>query len=141
MPPRARRHQFRLSERRDPAARLVTAALFAPLALLLIVTAMTWRSERRIAVVTDRVVHDYAAIAVWQYARHASRTLHDEAMEAVSHMPEGTRVRSEMSAQLDHPSTLLAGRGSSDNVFVKHAEFAFTFEADSDRLTIAGADA
>src|SRR5687768_13722769 len=140
MPSRAGRHQFKLSERRDPAARVVIAALFAPLVLLLIVTAMTWRSERRIAVVTDRVVHDYAAMAVWQYARHASRTLHDEAMEAVSHMPEGTRVGPEMSAQLGHPSTLLAGRGSTDNVFVERADLAFTFEADSDRLTIAGAD-
>src|SRR5687767_3263678 len=125
MPPRARRHQFRLSERRDPAARVVTAALFAPLALLLIVTAMTWRSERRIAVVTDRVVHDYAALVAWQFVRTASRTLLDEAMEAVSHMPEGTRVGPEMSAQLGHPSTLLAGRGSTDNVFVERGDLAF----------------
>src|SRR5829696_7948058 len=57
-------------------------AIFAPLLLLLVVTAMTWRAERRYAAVTQRVVHDYAAIAAWQYARRANMMLHDEATHA-----------------------------------------------------------
>lgn len=56
---------------------------------------MTWRSERRIAAVTDRVVHDYAAIAVWQYARRANMALHDEVMQAFSGAPPMTHVRSD----------------------------------------------
>ena len=50
----------------------------AAYALLLFVAAMTWRAERRVATVTNQVVHDYAAIAVWQYSRRASMALHDQ---------------------------------------------------------------
>ncbi len=119
--------------------RIVTAALFTPLVLLLFVIVMTWRSERRIAAVTDRVVHDYAAIAVWQYARRVNMALHDEVMQAFSGAPGMTHVRSDPSAPLEPPSGLLARRGTADNAFLEHAEIAFTYEAGADRLVTAGA--
>ena len=119
--------------------RIVIAALFTPLLLLLFVTVMTWRSEGRIAAVTDRLVHDYAAIAVWQYARGANMALHNEVMEAFSGAPPPTHLRSDPAASLEPPSRLLTRRGTSDNAFLEHAELAFTYQAGADRLVTTGA--
>ena len=72
-------------------ATVVYTALFAPLALLAVVTAMTWRAEQRYERVSERVVHDYAAIAAWQYAKRLGDGMHEEAMQAFRGVAEGHR--------------------------------------------------
>src|SRR5688572_14377357 len=94
------------SVRSDGTGRIVTAALCAPLVLLLVVAAMTWRSERRVAAVTDRVVHDYAAIAVWQYARRANMALHEEVMRAFAGPAGPAHQRTSASPMLEPLSDL-----------------------------------
>src|SRR5215218_278984 len=86
---RASRHS-----RFDIGSWVVPVALFLPLVLLLFVAGMTWRSEQRAAAVTDRVIHDYAGIAVWQYARRTNVAFHDEVMRAfVTPRPHGANHR------------------------------------------------
>ncbi|MEX2179058.1 MAG: HAMP domain-containing sensor histidine kinase [Gemmatimonadaceae bacterium] len=115
---------------------LVAAALFTPVLLLAVVTAMTWRAERTYAQVTDRVVHDYAAIAAWQYARRASEALHDEVMAAflgccAGHMRLGAAPR------LASPHSLLATRPDTASAFLGTARLAFTWDASSGRTVYA----
>lgn len=117
---------------------IITAALFAPLVLLLIVAGMTWRAERRISAVTDRVVHDYAAIAVWQYARRANVALHDEVMKAFSGPAAPAHLRTSTSAAPELPATLLERRGTGSSKFHERARFAFNHDPATGRLDIAG---
>jgi hypothetical protein len=73
----------------DGRRSVVVAAIWAPVALLLIVAVLTWRAERRQAAVDRQGVHDYAAIAAWQLARRVNIALHDETMHAVSGVVTG----------------------------------------------------
>ena len=118
--------------------RVITGALFAPLVLLLIVAGMTWRSERRVAAVTDRVVHDYAAIAVWQYARRANMALHEEVMHAFPHPASAGHQRTGSPAVSESPAALLAGDSSTTSSFNRHARFAFVYDATTGELETSG---
>jgi signal transduction histidine kinase len=121
--------------RGDRRGWLLTGALFAPLVLLLAVAAMTWRTERRYAVVTDRVVHDYAALGAWQYARRASTRLHDEAMAAFQRVAEpGAHLRTGPRDSLVSPTLLLTGE-TARSAFLRGARFAFSFARANDQLT------
>lgn len=126
------------SSRLDRSDWLVGAALSAPLLFLLVVTAMTWRSERHMTEVTARVVHDYSAIAVWQYARKTSQLLHDETMHALSEQP-GAHMRSGSRMPLVSPSALLARRDSPSPPFLSLATHTFTYSGTSRQLLMAGA--
>lgn len=127
---------MRNSDRRaDRRGWLLTGALFAPLALLLVVAAMTWRTERRYAVVTDRVIHDYAAIGAWQYARRASTKLHDEAMAAFHSIAEpGAHLRRGPRDSLVSPALLLTA-DTARSAFLRGARFAFSFAPANEHLT------
>ena len=118
--------------------RVITAALFAPLVLLLIVAVMTWRSERRVAAVTDRVVHDYAAIAVWQYVQRANTALHDEVMRAFPGHTPSAHQRTGSAVASESPAVLLAGDGSSGSSFHRGPRFAFVYDAATGRLDTSG---
>ena len=120
--------------RTDRRAWLVTGALFAPLVLLLAVAVMTWRTERRYAVVTDRVIHDYAAIGAWQYARRASMRLHDEVMNAFQAVTQGAHRRTGPADALVRPSLLLTG-DSSRSAFLRGARFAFAYTTATEGLS------
>jgi signal transduction histidine kinase len=122
----------------DGASRVVAAALFTPLVLLLIVAAMTWRSERRAAAVADRVVHDYAAIAVWQYARRVNSALHEIVMGAFSGGPPPAHQRTNPETAPDPPSMLLAHDHGDSSRFRESARFAFNYDPATDRLDAAG---
>ena len=127
---------MRNSDRRaDRRGWLLTGALFAPLALLLVVAAMTWRTERRYAVVTDRVIHDYAAIGAWQYARRASTKLHDEAMAAFHRIAEpAAHLRRGPGDSLVSPALLLTA-DTVRSAFLRGARFAFSFAPANEHLT------
>ena len=117
--------------------RIVDAAVWAPLILLLVVTLMTWRSERRQAAVQSGVLRDYAAIAAWQYARRANMALHEEVMHAFSrvtpgHMAEGAAV--DFTAE-----DLLAGHASASAPMLRSALFAFRYTPTSGSLEVAPA--
>ncbi len=103
------------------------AALFAPLLLLTVVTAMTWRAERKYARVSARVVHDYAAIAAWQYARRASTALHEEVMAAFRGIASG-HERAEVRSSEVHPERILKARGSTTSTLLDSARFAFVLD-------------
>jgi signal transduction histidine kinase len=116
----------------------VTGALFAPLLLLVVVAAMSWRSEKRYAVVTDRVIHDYAAIAAWQFARRATAALHNEAMQAFEAIASAhEHQRTAANQRPADPAVLLQG-DRTGSTFLANARFAFTFDAGDQRLTTAG---
>src|SRR5687768_1611617 len=66
-------------------SRIVVAALLIPLVSLVVVALRTWRAERGYAAAAQQVVHDYASIAAWQFARRANTALHDRAMNALRH--------------------------------------------------------
>ena len=110
----------------DRTSAILTTALFAPILLLVVVLMMTWRAERRVAVVTDRVVHDYAALAAWQYARRANMAVHDEIMSVFGPPPGGHQRTSSSSTSLP-PSVLLANARMSDGLMSRPA-FAFTYD-------------
>ena len=111
------------------------AAVCAPLVLLLAVTVMTWRTEQGFRRVSDRVVHDYAAIAAWQLARRASTALHDEVMAAFGGIAPG-HMRTGPGAPLVPPQRLLDARDESSSAFLRQASLAVTREGDS--LALAG---
>ncbi len=120
--------------RADRRGWLLTGALFAPLVLLLAVAAMTWQTERRYAVVTDRVIHDYAAIGAWQYARRASARLHDEAMAAFQSVAEpGAHIRRGPRDSLVSPALLLTA-DTARSALLRGARFAFSFAPANEHL-------
>src|SRR5687767_9477307 len=116
---------------------IVSAALFAPLVLLLLIAAQTWRAERQYAAVTHRVVHDYAGIAAWQYARRANMALHDEIMSAFTGVASGHQRTGHLAA-LQSPASILAARDRRKSAFLDSARFAFTYDAGLRRLETAG---
>ncbi len=116
---------------------IVSAALFAPLVLLLIAAIGTWRAEARYARVTERVIHDYAAIAAWQYVRRANVALHNEAMGALKGIAMGHRRTSEADPVLS-PEAILTNRSASDPLFLREARFAFSYDGNTQRLETAG---
>ena len=115
---------------------LVATALCMPLLVLLIVAASTWRAERRYAQVTERVVHDYASIAAWQYARAANTALHEAIMGAFGPVSK-THQRTGPSSPWLPPARLLDGNGS-PSVLRSAARIGFTYDATTDSLTTAG---
>ncbi|MBA3559608.1 MAG: HAMP domain-containing histidine kinase [Gemmatimonadaceae bacterium] len=116
---------------------IVSAALFAPLLVLLLVTVRTWRAELRYAAVTHRVVHDFASIAAWQYSRRASTAVHDETMRAFSGIAKGHQ-RTGSADHIQPPAGILAYRPTRDVAFLEHARFAFAYDASSRILETAG---
>lgn len=112
-------------------------ALFAPLILLLLAAVRTWRAEQRYAAVTHKVVHDYAGIAAWQYARSANMALHDEAMRAFSGIAQ-VHQRTSHAEVPQSPARILAARETSASLFLDNARFAFTYDSKSGRLESAG---
>ena len=118
---------------------IVSAALFAPLLLLLVVAARTWEAEKRYAAVTHRVIHDYSAIAAWQYARRANTALHNEAMAAFKGIAPGHQRTGSVHSMIP-PGAILAPTTGNGGVFLRNARFAFSYDAASGRLETAGSD-
>src|SRR5688500_9906485 len=108
---------------------IVSAALFTPLALLLLVALLTWRAERQYAAVTHRVVHDYAGIAAWPYARRAHMALRDAVTSAFTGIASGHQRPAHL-APLQRPASIIAGRATHQSVFLDSSRFAFTYEAE-----------
>ena len=121
----------------DGRRSVVVAAIWAPVALLLIVAVMTWRAERRQAAVDRQVVHDYAAIAAWQLARRVNMALHDETMHAVSGVVAG-HMRSASTPPLVDSGVLLH-RGDDARAFTQNALFALRYEPGTGVVHTAGA--
>ena len=121
----------------DRTGWIVSAALFTPLVLLLLVALLTWRAERQYAAVTHRVVHDYAGIAAWQYARRANMALHDDIMSAFTGIASGHQRTAHL-AELQRPTSIIAGRATRKSIFLDSSRFAFTYDAGSRRLETAG---
>ena len=119
---------------------ITSAALFAPLVLLLVASVRTWRAEQRYAAVTHRVLNDYAAIAAWQYARKANTVLHDETMRAFSGIAKGHQ-RAEASVPLQSPEAIIAARPTASSPILEHARLAFTYDTRSARIETAGGEA
>lgn len=125
--------------RNDRTGIIVAAALLTPLILLLAVAGMTWRAERRMAGVAERVAHDYAAIAVWQYARRATNALHDEVMRTFGPGPAG-HLRAGPATPSPRADELLALRRSRRTAFLDSARFAFVLDPEGERFDVAGGD-
>src|SRR5687768_12739163 len=128
---------MRSEQREERRNWIVRAALFAPLVLLLVVAAMTWRAERRIETMTSHVVHDYAAIAAWQYARRATNALHHEAMQAFRGIAQGHQ-RSDARELLHPAARILDARTDHGPLLLRHARFVFTYETRTGRFEFAG---
>ncbi|HVF38926.1 MAG TPA: HAMP domain-containing sensor histidine kinase [Gemmatimonadaceae bacterium] len=137
MPAANGRHATGSGARVDRTRWIASVALFTPILLLLLVALRTWRAEQQYAAVTHKVIHDYAGIAAWQYARRANTVLHDEAMRAFAGVAKGHQ-RTAASATLESPETMLAARPTADALLLDHARFAFTYDAKSRRLQVAG---
>jgi signal transduction histidine kinase len=116
---------------------IVSAALFAPLVVLLVVAGRTWRAERRYAAVTERVIQDYSGIAAWQYARKADAALHTEVMHAFGGIASGHR-RVDPQAALEPPNAILAIHGTGQSALLDSARFVFTYDAESEQIETAG---
>lgn len=116
---------------------LVATALCAPLIVLLIVAAITWRAEQRYARVTERVIHDYASVAAWQYARAADTVLHAAIMGAFGPVSKSHQRTGPTSRWLP-PATLL-NDSEPPSRLRSAARVAFTYDAATDSLTAAGA--
>ncbi len=129
----------RLTPAGDRRRWIVSAALFAPLLLLLFFGARTWRAEQRYAAVTHRVVHDNAAIAAWQYARRANADLHDETMRAFAGIATGHQ-RTGANERLQPPEAIIAAPRGSSSALLGNARFVFTYDARSRSLVTAGGD-
>jgi signal transduction histidine kinase len=127
----------RLGAEKDAMRWIAPAALFAPLVVLLLVAANTWKTERQYAAVTHKVTRDYAGIAAWQYARRANTVLHDEAMHAFSGILSGHQREAATGPALS-PSTILSAQPAHSSVFLQNARFAAVYDAATDRLDIAG---
>ena len=115
---------------------LVATALCSPLLVLLVVAAITWRAEQRYARVTERVVHDYASIAAWQYARAADTVLHHAIMGAFGPVSKSHQRFGAAPPWLP-PAALLTGPESSSRLRAA-AHAAFTWDAATDSLATAG---
>ena len=113
------------------------AALFAPLAVLVAVAVMTWRAEQRYRAVTQRVIHDYAAIAAWQYARRANNALHHETMHAFRGIADGHQ-RTSGHEVLVSPALILSAAADSVTTLLAHARFAFSFDVAGNELKVSG---
>ena len=111
------------------------AVVCAPLVLLAIVTIMTWRAEQGFRRVSDRVIHDYAAIAAWQLARRADDALHNEVMAVFDTVTVG-HTHTLSGPALVPPGRLLRMRPDRTSAFLQRATLAFTWDHDS--LDIAG---
>lgn len=118
---------------------LVAAALCLPLLVLLAVALITWRAEQRYARVTERVVRDYASIAAWQYARAADSVLHAPIMAAFGPVSRSHQRTGAASTWL--PASALLRHDGSTSVLRSAARSAFTYDATTDGLQMAGADA
>jgi signal transduction histidine kinase len=119
---------------------LVAVALCMPLLVLLAVAGITWRAEQRYARVTQRVVHDYASIAAWQYARAADSALHDPIMAAFGPVSKTHQRTARASALLPPAALLNRDPGAPPSALRAAARIAFTYDATTDSLQIAGAD-
>ena len=117
---------------------LVGAALCMPLLVLLVVAGITWRAEERYERVTQRVVHDYASIAAWQYARAVNGALHDAVMAAFGPVTKSHQRTGPSSPLL--PAASLLNRAETASDLRSQAQVAFTYDAAADRLDIAGAE-
>lgn len=115
---------------------LVATALCTPLVVLLVVAAMTWRAEQRYARVTERIVHDYASVAAWQYARAANGALHEAIMGAFGPVSK-SHQRTGPDSPLLPPSRLLDASGPRSTLR-SAARVAFTYDAATDSLGTAG---
>ena len=109
-----------------------------PLLVLLAVAGITWRAEQRYARVTQRVVHDYASIAAWQYARAANSALHDPIMAAFGPVSK-SHQRTGPASPLLPPSQLL-DRDEPPSMLRSSATMAFTYDATTDRLETVGTE-
>ena len=127
-----------------PAARsderrwwITVLAMFAPVLLLAVVMAMTWRAERQYAAMTRRVINDYAAIAAWQYARRVNGALHDETMNAFRGIAAGHQ-RTSYSHPLAPAGEILEARTDTGPPLLVHGRTAFTYNFRSGELELAG---
>ena len=118
---------------------LVAAALCMPLVVLLAVAGITWRAEQRYARVTERVLHDYASIAAWQYARAANGALHEAIMAAFGPVSK-THQRTGPSTPLLAPAALLRLDGPPSELR-SAARGIFTYDATTDALRMTGPEA
>ena len=114
---------------------IVDAAVWAPLVLLLVVTLMTWRSERRQAAIQSGVLRDYAAIAAWQYARRANMALHEEVMHAFTRVAPGHMA--EGAATDFTPEDVLTGHASASTPMLRSARYAFRYTPANGSLEVA----
>ena len=107
-----------------------------PLLVLLAVAGITWRAEQRYARVTQRVVHDYANIAAWQYAHAANSALHDPIMAAFGPVSKSHQRTGPFSPLL--PASRLLDRDDPPSKLRSSATLAFTYDATTDRLETVG---
>ena len=137
MPTATRGNRTSAGKPADRMRWIASAALFVPLLLLLFVALRTWGAERRYATVTQKVVHDYAGIAAWQYSRKANIALHDEAMRAFTGIARGHQ-RSGTADSLQSPGAIVAVRGARVSPVLESARFAFTHDVVTGRMEYAG---
>ena len=115
---------------------LVATALCTPLLVLLVVAAITWRAEQRYARVTERIVHDYASVAAWQYARATNEALHESIMGAFGAVTRSHQRTGPYSPLL--PASRLLDQSGPPSKLRSTARVAFTYDAASDSLETAG---
>ena len=118
---------------------VVAVALFCLVALVIGLTVHARSAERSQRRTADRALRDYAAVAAWQYVRHASDALHTAS--AGSLIPSGDHLRAAQGTRLPPPSTLLNVDTTVVTCWIaKRAQSAFFVDLRTGRLDVAGKD-
>jgi signal transduction histidine kinase len=118
---------------------VVAVALFCLVALVIGLTVHARAAERSQRRTADRALRDYAAVAAWQYVRHATDELHSAA--AASLIPSGDYLRASRGTRLPPPSALLNVDTTVVTCWIaKRARSAFFVDLGSGRLDVAGDD-
>lgn len=116
---------------------VVAVALFALVALVIGLAVHARAAERSQRRTADRALRDYAAVATWQYVRHADEALHGAA--AASLVPSMGHLTASPGTKLPPPSALLDVDTTVVTCWIaKRAKSAFFIDLRTGRIEVAG---
>jgi signal transduction histidine kinase len=118
---------------------VVAVALFSLVALVIGLAVHARAAERSQRRTADRALRDYAAVATWQYVRHADDALHGAA--AASLVPSMGHLMARPGTKLPPPSRLLEVDTTVVTCWIaKRAKSAFFVDLRTGRIEVAGED-
>jgi signal transduction histidine kinase len=116
---------------------VVAGALFLLVALVIGLAVHARAAEQSQRRTADRALRDYAAVATWQYVRHADQALHGAA--AASLVPSMGHLTASPGTKLPPPSALLDVDTTVVTCWIaKRAKSAFFVDLRTGRIEVAG---